>query len=287
MEKNEKDWSGRHVRLRFELFITSLLISTFVFYHTELKPSALLPIDLSHIPQNIVLAVLYAFFIYTLIHFWIRTETERLGISQETAEINGALQNIISAKQNFDTSLGPLDPASVLDFLQILDGKISTLSESFAAESAAMSKYKRLYDRLEGARAAPDEANTTGMDESGKRRENIEELTIDVLQTEGKLASARSREDRAAEEHLRALRIHLKEMTEVMHTGAAQAVQNANKQLKMDVHVLNTIRRNFLLARNSFTWERMWASCYLPAGISTVLVVCSLTKLGYEAWLVR
>lgn len=272
----KEDWSGRHVRLRFELFVTALLISTFVFYDAKLRPSILLDLSADTIPSIHILVALYLFYGYTLVSFILRTQIERISVTDEQAEVERTLKSILDTREAMRQTLVPLETRHLVAQFHELKIKIEQLSDSYEGNSGAMNHCEMLRARLSKMRTATPDPNTTRMDEAGMRLQEIKMVEGDLRSAEDTVIQRRTSADRAAEEILRDVSQKVSDLAALIEHGAPRAFAEANAKLGIDLGGFEKIRRNFALAVNAFSWDRMWVSCFVPAGVSTALVVSSL-----------
>lgn len=97
----DADWSSRHVRLRFELMISAILIAAYALYDAVPGTTALLPIDLekSGIETETIVGVLLVFYLVTLLHFYVRTRTELDAINSSSLSISEYIAEMKSARE--------------------------------------------------------------------------------------------------------------------------------------------------------------------------------------------
>jgi hypothetical protein len=102
VEKNgePKDWSGRHVRLRFEMLTLSLLIAGLVFLGRSSPKLTFLPIDLAKLSNGWLLLILSVFYAYIFFHLIIRTETEKHSVTKVVNIVGDKIENL--TKSNLD-----------------------------------------------------------------------------------------------------------------------------------------------------------------------------------------
>ncbi|MBD9635981.1 hypothetical protein IB277_06690 [Ensifer sp. ENS07] len=270
------DWSARHVRLRFELILTASLIAVYSFYDAQLKTSALLPIDFSKVPITIQMGALYAFYFYTLLHFFIRTETERRDISSSLARVDETISRISSTREELQRKISPYREPGLSEKLEHWAAKLGDFREQSSAYRSDLEKIEKALQRWKGfLDKLPDGA---GKDVLSPDRESFKKFIYETVSVNESVLAATLINNDKGDDLLKQICGILKEIRSFTNDSLGAAIDEANASLISEVAMLKKVNRDFLLGRTAFAWERMWASCWIPALVSFLLVSSSILR---------
>lgn len=272
--RQSADWSARHVRLRFELILTASLIAAYTFYGAQLKSSALLPVDFSKVPVTVQLLALYAFYFYTLCHFAIRTETERRDIWGSLSRVDQTIARITSTREALHRQFDPYRDPELSDRLRDWSSKLRNFGEQSAAYKSNLEQVKeKLQQMQEFLNNFPDGGRKGLFD---PERESFRRFLHEAISDNENVLAINLANNSKGDTSIQEIRRLLEEMRTFIDSRFNAAIDKANASLIGEVGMLKKINRDFLLGRTAFAWERMWASCWIPALVSVILVASSL-----------
>ncbi|MDW9400920.1 hypothetical protein GOC13_22755 [Sinorhizobium meliloti] len=265
--KQFEDWSSRHVRLRFEMMASALLLAAFAFVDQPLKTSSILPIDLEKVGPTTLFWIVTCFYAVTFVHFLVRTQTETAAIRDDIGRVETLLQNIDHAKRGVIDRITRLNSDDLRNSIDRCDDALAklVLNGPFPSDevSRMIKKLEAMMPVLSKTRSAEEVAWLAELQELAKIAKSFEYLPeiADAI----KQASRPLREDFVAFRHL------LKD--EIPNTA-----QQANDRIHIDFAALKALESRFNRGRNMISFERLILSCWFPAGLSFAIVSVAVTE---------
>ncbi|WP_144223479.1 hypothetical protein [Mesorhizobium amorphae] len=276
-DEAEADWSGRHVRLRFELVAVSLLL--FLVTHYPLKPNKsasaiiFLPFEAFDVPPGLFTAALIALWVYLALHFFARTFDEYSVINRHTAVIKEILGEVELASRNAKNALEQMRMDGVI---QRVDNALSmfetseklTASEMLSQHVADMSEQA---DRL----AKTFEENPGLATASIPTRDQLQRLVADL---QGAPPQRLLGLMRGAEGALEQLRQEMVLYRGFLANEIPNAVEPLVDKLNNSVKRLDKIDSIFKTGLRVRGLERHVFSVALPGIVSLALFVLSVVE---------
>ncbi|MDW9891169.1 hypothetical protein GOC28_11965 [Sinorhizobium meliloti] len=280
--KQESDegrhWSSRHVRLRAEMMITSVLIFTFSFFSEPLKPSILLPINYDNVPQGYILAGLYGFFGYSFAHFIVKTIAERpLIISKIAEEVHDVLDRIRSTRERLDQDLALMVPPSTFslsEYVEDLKAELKNYPTQSIQHDEIMQSLQRLQSQIKSY--TPDQIQMDGGVDNALRgvHDRITDYLRDMKMMTPVIANGIEKIER--------LDANTKNILQRLNTEFCTAVQVSNKGLNRECRSLGDIYRRIKKENRALSFDAIWLSCYIPGTLALALVLLSIIQWRWQ-----
>ena len=279
------DWSGRHVRLRFEMLLCAAVFFLLATGNAKLNENSIWPIKLTHPDASaIVLAILAAIYLYLLFAFWLRTDLEKGPVTKFDKESVESVAKLKSLLGEFHGKVANFDAEHIMTRLDnwpqfwpkelLLQKKLSELSANLESDISKLRKdIQHVFEKL--ANGSPDEQKL-----SRNPRIVLDRLINDTDQQMDKIYAALKKVDESNEVMREADKVtkrNFAEMKVFFESGVFERVAELNIASRENLRTLKSLQRAFYIGSTAFSWERFGVSVFIP-------VTASLAMMAYGAW---
>lgn len=262
------DWSARHVRMRFELVGSAVVLFLFAFYDVKMSTTSLFPISFQNVAESHLFSGVAIFYVFVLVHFYFRTKSEESSLRRSHGRVRDAIAKLKQTRNELDRELENVSSSvmTYLDSVKLDAQKDAEGFRFFMQEYQTVGSVLRVEQEI--LQSAPDIHNPPN--------EAIHDLKRRI-KTAVEDAFPESRMKTLVQEKEAVLK-GIEEIERHVEKRIPEVIKKASQENLTTFSELQKTEMRFEKDREALYLENFVFSCYAPVIASVVLFIFAVGK---------